>query len=227
MNCYFQGCDNEGVTREHIPPRSFFPDGEKEQLLTVKSCQKHNNEKAKDDLYALAHICLNASPSNRAREIFTQKITPQLKYNNGALRKMLLKGAKPQANGAVAYKVDTARLDNFFTALSCGIVYKSCGSALPENYDIRHIYHNLTGNYCPEYEAAIEGMKEFYSGTPMDILNFGRPNVKNERIYTVKVFGMPEFQTSITIVHEFFGVFQVTSMLSIKIPCASSANGNV
>jgi hypothetical protein len=29
-----------------------------------------------------------------------------------------------------------------------------------------------------------------------------------------KVFGIPRFLSSITIVHEFFGVFRVTSMLS-------------
>jgi len=216
MGCYFQGCGNKGVTKEHIPPRSFFPDGEKNQLLTVKSCQMHNNEKTKDDMYALAHICMNASPSNRAREIFIKKIAPQLNYNNGALRKMLVKGAKLQANGSVAYKVDIVRLDSFFTALSYGIIYKSCGAALPENYNIQHIYHFLNGSFSPEYEATEEGIKEFYSENPMDILDFGRPNVKNESIYTVKVFGMPEFKTSITLVHEFFGVVGVTSMLSIK-----------
>jgi len=216
VSCYFQGCNNEGVTKEHIPPRSFFPDGEKNQLLTVKSCQIHNNKKATDDMYALAQICMNASPSNRAREIFKKKIGPQLNYNNEALRKMLVKGAKPQANGAVAYKVDIVRLDSFFTALSCGIIYKSCGSALPKKYDIQHIYHSLGGNSNPEHKMAVEEMKKFYSDSPIKILDFGRPNVKNERIYTVKVFGMPNFQTSITIVHKFFGVFEVTSMLSIK-----------
>ncbi|WDM66145.1 hypothetical protein [Xanthomonas cucurbitae] len=101
MTCYFQGCSAKGTTKEHIPPRSFFPEGEKEQLLTVKSCEKHNNAKSIDDLYVLAQICMNASPNNRAREVWGSKIVPQLEFNNGALRKRLAAGSVPLPGGAV------------------------------------------------------------------------------------------------------------------------------
>ena len=37
MTCYFQGCSDQGVTKERIPPRSLFPEGEKAQLLTNSS----------------------------------------------------------------------------------------------------------------------------------------------------------------------------------------------
>ncbi len=65
MQCYFQGCVDKGVTKEHIPPRSFSPDGEKIQLLTVKSCKTHNNAKSTNDLYVLAQICMRTSPRVR------------------------------------------------------------------------------------------------------------------------------------------------------------------
>lgn len=70
MSCYFPGCNEKGTTKAHIPPRSFFPVGERLQLLTVKSRKKHNNDKSTNDLYVLVQICMNASPSNRAREVF-------------------------------------------------------------------------------------------------------------------------------------------------------------
>ena len=214
MNCYFQGCNEKGITKEHIPPRSLFPEGEKEQLLTVKSCEKHNNAKSKDDLYVLAQICMNASPSNRAREVFLNKVAPQLDFNNGALRKRLVDGAIPLGNGAVKYKVEVARLNDFFTALSCGIIFKSCGSSLPANYKISHVYHNLQkekDSCTQELEDAISAL---YSGKPMDFMEFGTPDTRNERIHTVKIFGIPNFQSSITMVHTFFGGFKVTSMLT-------------
>ncbi|KAB0675087.1 hypothetical protein F3X87_19200 [Aeromonas caviae] len=223
MNCYFQGCTETGITREHIPPRSFFPDGEKDQLLTVKSCEKHNNAKSKDDLYVLAQICMNASPSNRAREVFMNKVAPQLEFNNGALRKKLAEGAVPLDNGAVKYKVDVERLDDFFTALSCGIIYKSCGSSLPANYKISHIYHNFRSEADSETREIENAINTYYSGKPMDIMEFGDPDTKNERIYTVTIFGIPKFQSSITIVHRFFGVFKVTSMLT-RVVAAGLAN---
>jgi len=214
MICYFQGCAKKGITKEHIPPRSFFPDGEKNQLLTVKSCEKHNNAKSKDDFYVLAQICMNASPSNRARDVFMNKVAPQLNFNNGALRKLLAEGAVLLPNGAVKYKIDVARLEDFFTALSCGIIYKSCGSSLPSNYSISHIFHNFQSGVNSQIQCLEDAIDTFYEGKPLDFMEFGEPDTKNEKIYTVTIFGIPNFQSSITIVHRFFGAFKVTSMLS-------------
>jgi hypothetical protein len=38
--CYM--CDQRSSTREHVPPRSFFPKSMRENLWTVPSCKKHN-----------------------------------------------------------------------------------------------------------------------------------------------------------------------------------------
>ncbi len=214
MSCYFQGCSQKGVTKEHIPPKAFFPKGEKDQLLTVKSCVAHNNAKSKDDLYVLAQICMNASPSNRAREIFLKKVKPQLDFNNGALRKRLAAGSVQLPDGAVKYPVDTNRLNEFFDALSCGIIFKSCGSALPNNYSIKHVYCSLISDQDPIMDQLEAELEAFYSGKPMDFMEFGKPNTNNERIYTVEVFGIPNFASSITLVHVFFGKFKVISMLT-------------
>lgn len=214
MTCYFQGCSAKGTTKEHIPPRSFFPDGEKEQLLTVRSCEKHNNAKSVDDLYVLAQICMNASPSNRAGEVWESKIVPQLAFNNGAFQKRLAAGSRRLPDGAVKYRVEIARMDEFFSALSCGILYKTCRTPLPQNYNIAHVYHNFTGHSDPAMLAIESGIEKFYSGKPLDFMSFGEPGTKNENIYNVTVFGIPDYQSSITIVHVFFGVFKVTSMLT-------------
>ncbi|WP_440092942.1 hypothetical protein ACTACL_02480 [Pseudomonas syringae] len=222
MTCYFQGCGEKGTTKEHIPPRSFFPDGEKEQLLTVKSCEKHNNAKSADDLYVLAQICMNASPNNRAREVWEKKVVPQLPFNNNALRKRLAAGAVPLADGTVQYKVDIARLDEFFSALCCGIVHKACKASLPKNYIISHIYHNLFGQADSRIQAIESEIEKFYSGKPMDLMAFGEPGTKNENIYTTTIFGIPGYQSSITVVHLFFGVFKVTSMLTRMHECTDS-----
>ncbi|WP_246722873.1 hypothetical protein [Aureimonas sp. OT7] len=213
MSCYFPGCNEKGTTKEHIPPRSFFPVGERLQLLTVKSCKKHNNDKSTNDLYVLAQICMNASPSNRAREVFQERVAPQLSHNNDMLRRMLLKGAF-KVRGGVAYPVDHARFDEFFTALSCGLIYKSQKAPLPSDYKVSHIYHRFISDADAERQALEAGIDRFYDGKPLDFMSFGNPDLRNERIYTVEIHGLPGFQGSITIVHKFFGVFKVTSMLT-------------
>jgi hypothetical protein len=214
MKCYFQGCEKKGITKEHIPPRSFFPEGENEQLLTIKSCEIHNNKKSTDDQYVLAQICMNASPNNRAREVFLKKIVPQLSHNGGAFKKMLSEGAISLPDGTVKYHVDVQRFDDFFTALTCGMVFKTCKDQVPKNYLIHHQYPNFSSE---EGELGLRVFKEFeqlISGNLIKVLDFGKPNTQNERIYTVKIFGIPGFKSSITVVHLFYGKFKVVSFLT-------------
>jgi hypothetical protein len=72
--CYC--CDELETSREHAPPQGIFPDKKylpggsknyRENLITVPSCEKHNNKKSKDDEYLIALFTLTipeASISN-------------------------------------------------------------------------------------------------------------------------------------------------------------------
>ncbi|MBB2158502.1 hypothetical protein HLH33_19840 [Gluconacetobacter diazotrophicus] len=167
MECYFQGCTEDATTKEHIPPRSFFPQGENDQLLTVRSCKIHNNDKSKNDTYVLAHICMNAPPESRAKEIFDKTVRPQLSHNNDALARTLLKDSR-EVSGGISCAVDCDRLDEFFTALSCGLIYKSQKKKLPSNYRLGHIYHQLSAPddiLCREMQNEID---KFYDGKPLE-----------------------------------------------------------
>lgn len=218
MSCYYQGCQEPGTTKEHIPPKAFFPKDQRDQLLTVRSCHTHNTKKSRDDVYVLAQICMNTSPANRSREIFLERIVPQLAYNADALRKTLVADAVPLAGGGVRYKVDESRFDRFFTALSCGIVYKSRGATLPDHYAIGHVYHSFQSESEPESARLYkEELLTMYSGEPSSIMEFGAIATENESIYKAKIFGIKGFKSSITIVHVFFGTFRVDSMLSLRI----------
>lgn len=116
--------------------------------------------------------------------------------------------------GGVAYPVDTVRFDEFFAALACGLVCKSQKQRLPDDYRITHIYHRFTREPDTELDELERGIDEFYDGKPLASLEFGRPDARNERIYAVDIHGVPGYLGSIMIVHRFFGVFKVTSMLT-------------
>ena len=80
---------------------------------------------------------------------------------------------------------------------------------------INHIYHDFHTEGASNAEKALARViEEQYAGEPDGILQFGAPRTLNTNIYSVKIFGDKEFRTSITLVHEFFGTFRVTSMLS-------------
>ena len=55
--CYY--CGKPATSREHAPPRSFFPDSSKLNLITVPSCDIHNGRKSKDDEYVRALLVMS------------------------------------------------------------------------------------------------------------------------------------------------------------------------
>ena len=48
--CY--ACDEPATTKEHVPPKSFFPEAHRDNLITVPSCALHNNANSLDVEYA-------------------------------------------------------------------------------------------------------------------------------------------------------------------------------
>ena len=47
--CYC--CDNEAISKEHMPPKCIFSSPRPSNMITIPSCDKHNLEKSKDDEY--------------------------------------------------------------------------------------------------------------------------------------------------------------------------------
>lgn len=50
--CY--ACDRPATTREHAPPRGFYPKNYRQDLIEVPACPEHNNKKCDDDNYTIA-----------------------------------------------------------------------------------------------------------------------------------------------------------------------------
>jgi hypothetical protein len=53
-------CDQSATTREHAPPRSFFPEGSRQKLITVPSCAIHNCDNSLDVEYVRNAIVILA-----------------------------------------------------------------------------------------------------------------------------------------------------------------------
>lgn len=230
--CYYPGCSSPGKTREHIPPKSFFPNSKKINLMTVKSCKLHNNEKTKDDIYVLANICLNSihNLQNDASEVFETNVKPQLMHNNQAFLKTLLKNAKKEDTKTTSFEVDTSRLDSFFDCLTHGVLYKKTNKKVNlENYTINHLYKNLEArdeNNNLVQSNAKKIWQTFFpeNGDLSECIEFKCEMNKgySTEIYSVRFLGMDfmkkvesdTFNFSITVMHKFFGYFEVVSTLT-------------
>jgi len=230
--CYFPGCERHANTKEHIPPQSFFPDSKKINLMTVKSCKVHNNEKNKDDIYALANICVNCITNDQsdASDVFKSSVKPQLMHNNKALFNKIFKDLTKQPQG-YKFSVDSARLDSFFDCLTHGVLYKKTKKKInPDSYRLKHLYMNLDEHSADGSHELLKMMKGYWkthllSGGPIEeVLNFRITDAKgySQDIYKVKIMGADslntdksnEFQSSISVIHEFYGHFVVVSALT-------------
>ena len=55
-------CDRNAVSSEHVPPKNLFPEQKdvgkdyRQYLITVPSCEIHNNHKSKDDEFLMVSL---------------------------------------------------------------------------------------------------------------------------------------------------------------------------
>lgn len=92
--CYCCGIelDKTTKTREHIPPKCFFPKGYKDELITVPSCKEHNNAKSEDDEYLWQMIAINILANKHGQNLATEKVVKSI-LRNRRLTKNLAKNS--------------------------------------------------------------------------------------------------------------------------------------
>ena len=66
--CYM--CDAIATSVEHVPPKCFFPEGYRANLITVPSCAKHNEKNSKDVEYIRNIISTQHGTNAAAAKVF-------------------------------------------------------------------------------------------------------------------------------------------------------------
>ena len=77
--CYM--CDNISTSNEHAPAQSFFPNGMKNNLITVPSCQTHNEDTSVDDEYVRNVITMSIENNQTSIEHFFNKTLRSFERN--------------------------------------------------------------------------------------------------------------------------------------------------
>jgi len=77
FKCYW--CGQKAINKEHVPPKSLFPKGKREQLITVRSCEIHNNHFSKLDERFKILFQLAKNSNEVAKNEFTRKTLKALK----------------------------------------------------------------------------------------------------------------------------------------------------
>lgn len=122
--CYM--CDQEGSSVEHTPPRGFFPKGMRSQLITVPSCQAHNQDTSLDDEYARNIITMSIENNQTSMDHFMDKSLSSFR-RNGVLRKSIIDSLTDQPSykaGAKSVFIERPRFDRIIRKVAYALFYK-------------------------------------------------------------------------------------------------------
>ncbi|WP_372784999.1 hypothetical protein [Phenylobacterium sp.] len=214
--CY--RCGAPGTSREHFPPKAFFPRAANLQLKTVRSCDLHNTEKSGDDQYLLGHICLHAARGqNLAAQVFMRSIMPQITTSKSFAGQF--RADAPDIGAGAMYPVDVARFDAFFDALSCAIYFDRFRTQFdPGMHRLRHAYPSLVSADGADNQMARQmrsSFSSFFQRYEDKVERFQSDKV-DEVIYGHEMMAPAGTKASITIAHTFYGVFEVITLMTFS-----------
>jgi hypothetical protein len=134
--CY--SCDRPATTREHAPPKCFFPEEKdvgrdlRKNLISVPSCEDHNTARSRDDQYAMAFVVMQYQTTGVARDQFATKIIRSLKRDLTLVDQVFNEARQLTVNGqpSVVVSVDRARFDRVMASTFRALIYHESGEKL-------------------------------------------------------------------------------------------------
>jgi hypothetical protein len=128
MHCYLCGKPNP-TTRDHVPPKGFFPNPRPGNLITLPCCDACNKSYALDDEAMRVWLSSGLGSSHAAEWITEHKIVPGIIERSPAFRAALLKQMEDiviaDEDGtrveAVKFTMDRERSDRFITRIAKGL----------------------------------------------------------------------------------------------------------
>lgn len=151
--CYC--CEQTATTKDHIPPKCFFPEKKylssnspdyRSNLITVPSCSEHNNSRSSDDEYTAAVIITN-SESDLAFTMFKSKWVQTLLRREGVLGKRIFSTAR---SARVIYKKNSVLIPYKTLVISYEIerIERVIGSIARALYYLESGYQDKWINNC-------------------------------------------------------------------------------
>lgn len=168
MSCYI--CDKEKFSAEHAPAKSFFPSNARNNLITVDSCQVHNEDTSLDDEYVRNVITMMIQCNPIAYQHFKAKSIKSLS-RSPALLSSLTEAHQPiTVNGiqTIAIGIDRDRVDKVMRKIAYALFYHKFGQRwlrklitatthlkTPnfENDDFGELIEEIQRQHTPTYEG--------------------------------------------------------------------------
>lgn len=221
--CYECGAtlDKESLTKEHVPPKSFFPKSDRDSLITVPACVKHNGGKSDDDEYFFQIICMQIQANEKGQDIATnkavrgvlrnRKITKDLASN--ATQVYIDEDRTGQLKPTFAFKFDDEKLDNSISSICKALYY----------YEFHKVFIGDIKTYYEFQisldEDSIKQNQEFEKIRHLINKNFSNieKKGKNQDVFYYQVMEIPKgLEFSLAIRLCFYGGVGIVALLKKK-----------
>jgi hypothetical protein len=163
-------CGKHADTRDHIPPKSFFPTPRPSDLITVPSCLACNRGFQLDDDYAqtvlLARHDVGGHPA--VKQLLPTLIRGWERPRGKRLPLSIAETARSFSiyneagifvGAAPAYAVSSVRIHRFIERMVRGLFFNELGYGLPAAYNVRVVlFLERIGNLVTEIGQVLSGM---------------------------------------------------------------------
>lgn len=116
-------CDDIATTDEHVPPKCLFPDGYRKNLITVRSCKKHNNDKARDDEFLRTLLVYNDDANKFGNDLFFGKTLRAVSRKPIAYANFFKPQLQINSPTGIVHKIDRNRFDQCVEHIVKGIYF--------------------------------------------------------------------------------------------------------
>jgi len=121
-SCYW--CSNPATGIEHIPPKGLFPKGHRKNLITVRSCNEHNQELSKIDERMRFYMTSMGGDSEIAKSHFENKAVRGLRRKESrGLAIDIVTSKFTTAEGNTLFKEDATNWDSYFEKIIRGLYF--------------------------------------------------------------------------------------------------------
>jgi hypothetical protein len=174
--CAYCGSTTQ-LTRDHVPPRSFFPTPPPPDLITVPSCEKCNAGFQGDEEYARFVLTVDDhAHGNEDRNALLPKV---LRFSARRESRNILSGFysslgwgyRPNPGGHIAlrkqhYTIDVGKLDRFAKRIVKGLFCHEKGFRLPSDYHVNAIHHARRENLDADGQEFVESILQEFRTVP-------------------------------------------------------------
>jgi hypothetical protein len=165
--CYLCGATTE-LTREHLPPKGFFPRPLPQNLITVSCCRTCNHSWHLDDDAVRAFFSVAIGRSEAGESIWEERVIPGTVARSPAFREYMLERVQNVAvatpfgiESLPAFDPPHERIERFMVRLTKGFLrfYYPDYDYIPSKFTVRHI---------PSTEKNLQMLEDGLIGTRYD-----------------------------------------------------------